>query len=482
MMNKVSVLTLGTAFLLSGCAVLGGAVDAINPFDKTDAERRAEQGEVAGESERISILELSETLSVATPIAPENIFIPEPYVNTDWPQVGGNIQHVVQHTGATGPLDRAWSVDIGEGSGRKGRIMAPPIVANGVIYTVDAGYVVRAFDEATRDRLWEFKIEGVERESTREGRTSFMDRIRDPLTFTDGDGTDKEGVGGGLAFADGYVFVSSGLGKVVSIDAATGELVWARVTRVPLNSAPTVSNGRVFVLSDDNELYALNSNTGEVLWTYQGIVETARMLTTPVAAVQDDVVIAPFSSGELVALRVQNGGVLWQDSLSSSARLTPLASLNDIAGGPAISDGYVIASAQSGVMTAFDLRTGQRVWSQPAGTLSIPLVVADLVFVVTTEGQVAAMSKLDGSTLWLTQLENFKNQEKRKERTVWTGPIMAGNRLVVASSRGDVFMIDPRSGSILKEMDVKGPVFVPPVIANETVFLLTDDAKLVALK
>lgn len=482
MMNKVSVLTLGTAFIFSGCAVLGGAVDAINPFDKTDAERRAELGEVAGESERISILELSETLSVATPIAPENIFIPEPYVNTDWPQVGGNIQHVVQHTGATGPLDRAWSVDIGEGSGRKGRIIAPPIVANGVIYTVDAGYVVRAYDEATRDRLWEFKIEGVERESTREGRTSFMDRIRDPLTFTDGDGTDKEGVGGGLAFADGYVFVSSGLGKVVSIDAATGELVWARVTRVPLNSAPTVSNGRVFVLSDDNELYALNSNTGEVLWTYQGIVETARMLTTPVAAVQDDVVIAPFSSGELVALRVQNGGVLWQDSLSSSARLTPLASLNDIAGGPAISDGYVIASAQSGVMTAFDLRTGQRVWSQPAGTLSIPLVVADLVFVVTTDGQVAAMSKLDGSTLWLTQLENFKNQEKRKERTVWTGPIMAGNRLVVASSRGDVFMIDPRSGSILKEMDVKGSVFVPPVIANETVFLLTDDAKLVALK
>lgn len=482
MTNKLSVLMLGTAYLLSGCALLGGAVDAVNPFDKTDAERRAEQGEVAGESDRISILELSETLSVATPIAPENIFIPEPYVNTDWPQVGGNIQHVVQHTGASGPLDRAWSVDIGQGSGRKGRIMAPPIIANGVVYTVDANYVVRAFDEQTQNRLWEFKIEGVERESTREGRTSFMDRIRDPLTFTDGDGSDKEGVGGGLAFADGYIFVSSGLGKVVSLDATTGELVWARVTRVPLNSAPTVSNGRVFVSSDDNELYALNSNTGEVLWTYQGIVETARMLTTPVAAVQDDVVIAPFSSGELVALRVQNGGVLWQDSLSSSARLTPLASLNDIAGGPAIADGYVIASAQSGVMTAFDLRTGQRVWSQPAGTLSIPLVVADLVFVVTTEGQVVAMSKLDGSILWLTQLENFKNQEKRKERTVWTGPVMAGNRLVVASSRGDVFMIDPRSGAIVKEMDVKGPVFVPPVIANETVYLLTDEAKLVALK
>ena len=251
---------------------------------------------------------------------------------------------------------------------------------------------------------------------------------------------------------------------------------------MPINSVPTIDNGRVFVISDDNELFALNAETGEVLWTYQGITETASMLTSPAPAVVDDVVIAPFSSGELIALRVQNGGVLWQDALSSTARLTPLASLNDISGGPAIADGYVIATAQSGIMTAFDLRTGQRVWSQPAGSLTIPLIVADVVFTVTTSGQVAALNKLDGTVLWIQQLENFKNEKKRKERTVWTGPLLAGNRLLVASSKGDVIMLDPRSGSILKEERLKSPIFVPPVIANETVYFLTDEAKLVALR
>jgi len=482
MKNSALIATFAASLLLSGCALLGGVADAVNPFDKTEAEIRAEQGEVAGESERISILQLSETLTLAAPTPPENIFIPEPYVNTDWPQVGGNVAHVVQHTGASGPLDKAWSIDIGDGSGRKGRITAPPVIANGIIYVVDAKYNVSAINEATQERLWSFKVEAVQRESTREGKTSIIDRIKDPLTFTDGDGSDKEGVGGGVAFADNKVFVSSGLGKVVALDATTGALIWARQTRVPMNSAPTVHNGRVFVSSDDNELFALNSNTGEVLWSYQGIIETARMLTTPAPAVQEDVIIAPFSSGELVALRVQNGGVLWQDSLSSSARLTPLASLNDIAGGPAIADGYVLASAQSGVMTAFDLRTGQRVWSQPAGMLSIPLVAADVVFAVTTDGQVAAMSKIDGTVFWLTPLVAFKNEKKRKERIVWTGPVMAGNRLVVASSEGEVVTLDPRSGAILKTLDLKSPVFVPPVIANETVYLLTDDAKLVALK
>lgn len=478
MKNNSLLLAILSAAVLSGCSTL----DAINPFDKTESAKRAEQGEVAGEDQRISILELSETLTVVDPITPDQIILPDPYVNTDWPQTGGNVQHVVQHTGATGPLDRVWSVDIGEGSGRKGRIVAPPVIANGTIFTVDSRYLVSAFNEASGDKIWSFKVEAVQRESTRVGKTSFMDRIRDPLTFADGDGSDKEGVGGGIAFANDTVFVSSGLGKMVALNAQTGALIWARQTRVPLNSVPTVDNGRVFVISDDNELFALNANTGEVLWSYQGIIETASMLTSPAPAVVDDVVIAPFSSGELIALRVQNGGVLWQDSLSSTARLTPLASLNDISGGPAVADGYVIATAQSGVMTAFDLRTGQRVWTQPAGSLSIPLIAGDVVFTTTTTGQVAAMSKLDGTVLWIQQLENFQNAKKRKKRTVWIGPLLAGNRLVAASSQGDVTVLDPRSGSILKEMSVKAPVFVSPVIANETVYVLTDEAKLVAFK
>jgi len=213
MKNNLLALTAISAVLLSGCSTL----DAINPFDKSDADKRAEQGEVGGDDQRISILELSETLTVAAPTAPENILLPDPYVNTDWPQAGGNVQHAVQHTGASGPLDKAWTIDIGEGSGRKGRIVAPPVIADGVIYTVDANYKVSAFNEATTEKLWTYKVEAVQRSSTRVGKTSLIDRIKDPLTFTDGDGSDKEGVGGGVAFANGVVFVTTGLGQIVAL-------------------------------------------------------------------------------------------------------------------------------------------------------------------------------------------------------------------------------------------------------------------------
>ena len=478
-------LSAATILMLSACSTLGGigdAVSSINPFDKSDEEARNAQGDVAGETDRISILELNETLQVSGTITPDQVTLPPAYANTDWPQVGGNPAHAVQHTGATGNFDKLWSKDTGKGSARKGRVVAPPIVAGGRIFAMDGFNRVTAMDANSGDKVWDYKVALEEREKTRVGRTGIVERVRDPLSFFDGSGTDKESVGGGIAVADGKLFISSGLGVVTALDAQNGEEIWTRNTRVPMHSAPTASDGRVFAVSDDNELFAFNANTGEVIWTYQGIVESARMLTAPSPAVVGDTVISGFASGELIAFRVQNGGVLWQDALSSAGQLTPLASLNDIAAGPVIADGYVIASAQSGVTSAFDLRTGQRIWTQPAGSLGFPLIAGDFVYTATTDGQIVCMSKLDGSVIWIQQLQAHKNAKKKKKRIAWSGPILVGERLMVMSSQGKAVTISPYDGSIISEFKVGEDVFVSPIIANETVYVMTDSAKLIAFR
>ncbi len=468
--------TIVAVAMLSGCSTL----NVINPFDGGDGP---DQGDVAGSERRISILELNDTLSLGGTVTPDQIVLPQAYVNTDWPQIGGNVAHVVQHTGASGSLQKIWSKDVGDGSDRKGFVAAPPVIANGIIYVMDADSTVRAFSESSGGRLWDFKIEISETERTRTKDTSIIDRIRDPRSFLDGSGRDKDGVGGGLAFDDGVLYVSSGLGVLIALDAASGAEIWRKSVRVPLHSAPTVADGRVYAITDDNEIIAFDANdNGAVLWTYQGIVETARMLTVPAPAVQNEAVITPFSSGEVVALRVQNGSVLWQDALASSTRLTPLAALNDIAFGPVIADGYVIATAQSGVMTAFDFRTGQRVWSQPAGSIGMPWIAGDFIFTVTTDSKVAALSKIDGSVIWIQQLEMFKKPNKRKDRIVWSGPVLAGDRLIVVSSKGCMIILNPYDGSILEERKIGDAVMVAPIIANETVYILNDKAKLIALR
>lgn len=475
-------IALAAALMLSACSTIGSVTDAINPFDKTEAQKKAEQGEVAGEDERISILALDDTLQISGSVTPDQIVLPTPYMNSDWPQPGGSASHNVQNTAAPGPLKKIWEKDIGDGSGRKGAVLAPPIIVGGRMFTMDADNTVRATDLSSGDRVWQHKIEVTLKGKTRTGRVGILERISDPLSFRDRGGRDRESVGGGVTSGGGVIFVTSGLGVVEALDINTGKSLWRKRTLVPMHSAPIYADGRIFAISDDNELIAMNAATGDVLWTYQAIIESARMLTAPSAAVVDEVVIAPFASGEIVALRVQNGSVLWQDALSSTGRLTPLATLNDVAAGPVIVDGYVIASAQSGNTTAFDLRTGQRIWTQPAGSLGYPLVAGDFVYSVTTDGQAVCMSKIDGSVIWITQLAQFKNEKKRKDRISWAGPIFAGERIVTFSSLGTGVAINPYTGEVINEFKVGDSIYVPPIIANETVYVLTDNAKIVALK
>ncbi len=482
-MNKslkhILVPTLGL-LMLSGCSTIGSVADAINPFDETAAQKLKKQGDVAGKEQRISLLTAEESLQPSEEITPADIALPQTYVNADWPQPGGNAVHAMQRPTTDGQLTRLWTRDVGDGSSRKGRIVASPVVAGGKIFVMDGKNRVTAYDANSGARVWSHVVRVEAAGRTREGRANLFERVTNP--FGDGGGDDRESVGGGIAAADGKIFVTSGLGAVEALDAQTGQSVWKKRLTTPLHSAPTVSNGRLFAVSDDNELFAINSATGEVLWTYQGIVESARMLTAPSPAVFEDVVIAPFASGELVALRVQNGVVLWQDALSSSGQLTPLSSLNDIASGPVIADGYVIATAQSGVISAFDLRNGQRVWTQPAGSLGYPWVAGDFVYTVTTGGEVACMSKTSGAVVWTQQLRAFKNEKKRKERIAWAGPILIGNSLLTVSSRGEAVELNPYTGEVFRKFKLGDPVFVSPIVANQTVYVLNDKAKLIALR
>lgn len=482
MKTNLRLLCLTVAALsVSACSTIGNVTEKINPFDETSEQKRDRQGSVAGDAERISLLSIEDTLSVTGELTPADIALPPSYVNAEWPQTGGSMANVMQHTAAGGTLQKIWSKDIGDGSGRKGRVTAPPVITGGRIFAMDGDNTVYALDETGGSRVWKHEIKVVSKGKTREGRAGILERAMNPLVG-DAGGRDKESVGGGVAAVDGTVFATSGLGVIQALDANTGELIWSRRMNTPIHSAPKVSGGRLFAISDDNELFAVNAATGDVLWTYQGIVESARMLTTPSPAVVDDVVVAPFASGEIVALQAQNGNVLWQDSLSSAGRLTPLASLNDISGGPVVADGYVIATAQSGVINAFDLRTGDRIWTQPAGSLGFPWVVGDFVYTVTTNAEVVCMSKVTGAVIWIKELRGFKKEKSRKGRISWSGPVLAGERLVVFSSKGEAVELSPYDGSILREFDVSGSVFVPPVIANETVYVYNDDAKITAYR
>ncbi len=405
--------------------------------------------------ERISVMAEDKGLQPDSRLADVQVELPVPVENNAWPQPGGLPNHAMQHLAADG-FEIAWRTDIGAGSGRSGRIAASPIVADGRVFMLDAGTQLAAVDAASGARLWTFDIE-PQKESA-------------------------GGAGGGVAYDGGRLYVSTGYAQVIALEAESGEEVWRQTLTAPLRAGPTVGGGRVFATSIDNQVHALDAATGRRLWSHTGIAETAGIYGGASPALEGNIVIAAFSSGELFALRTDNGRVLWSDSLAGALRSDPVSSLADIRGLPVIDRSQVIAASNAGRVVSIDLRSGGRIWEQNFGSLSTPWVAGDFIFMVTVDGELVCLTRRDGRVRWVTQLQRFRDEEARRGRIVWTGPVLVGSELLVANSEGEALRVSPQTGEIGETISLPGGVFVAPVVANRTIYILTDNADLVALQ
>ena len=405
---------------------------------------------------RISVLALQRQLEPDPRLADLAVSLPRPRTNADWPQAGGVANHAMHHLAAKGALVPLWSVDIGEGSGDDTQLLSQPVIAGGRVYTMDSEALVRAQGVETGDLLWRRKLESK---------------------------GEEEGVlGGGLAVAGGRLFATTGFGDVIALDAASGEEIWRRSVTGPIRAAPTVYGRRVFVITITNELHVIDAGDGRVLWTHAGLIETAGLMGAASAAVDGSVVVVPFSSGEIVALRVENARQVWADSLTAVDRLDPISSLAHIRGRPVIDRGRVFVTSNSGRTVAIDLRTGSRLWERPIGSVHGPWVAGEFIFILSNNGELACLSRRTGGIRWVRQLQRFEDEEEREDPIYWSGPVLAGDRLIVAGSNREVWSVSPYTGKLLGRIKAPGPVYIAPAVANETVFLLTEDAELVALR
>jgi outer membrane protein assembly factor BamB len=405
---------------------------------------------------RISVLDLDKRMKPDSQLNATPILLPSPFANPAWPDAGGYPNHAMYHLALGKTLRRAWKSGVGDGMSRYGRVLAQPIVANGRVFAMDAEDHVSAYDVKSGDRIWRF----------------------DPQPENDEDTM----FGGGIAYADGRVFIGTGYAQVIALDAANGKAIWRQPVASPVRSAPTVADGRVFAITVDNELEVLAASDGHRLWTHTGIPEPAGILGGASPAVEGDTVVVPYSSGELYALRVENGRAVWSDNLATARPLGALSSLADIHGQPVIDRGRVVAVSHAGILVSIDLRTGDRVWEQDIGGTHMPWVAGDYIYVLSNSGDLICLLREDGRVRWVRTLPHYADEKDKENPLHWTGPVLAGDRLIVVSSTGEAFSVSPYTGAPLGWQDFPDGVFVSPVVAGKTLYVFTDEADLIALR
>lgn len=426
------LLLAGLCFILGACSsikgMIGGEKDVILP------------------GQRETVIATGKKLDV-TDISKIAVTLPQVHFNTEWTQPGGVPSNAPEHLALGPQLKRVWRTSIGRGSSSQGRLTAKPIIAQNLVFTLDTRATVRAFTVADGNEVWE---------------TSLVPKNEEA----------EEGFGGGLAYDGGRIFVTTAFGNVVALDARTGKRLWEKKLGIPFRAAPTAAVGRVFVVGINNQVFALSAGDGSTVWKFQNVAESAGLLSSTSPAYADGVVVVPYTTGDLIGFDVETGRPLWTDTLTRTGRLSSLSNLKNIAAQPVIYRGRVMAISNAGRVAGLDLKTGQRLWVRNFSGIQTPWAANDYVFFVNSENILIAISHADGKLRWIKRLGDGE----------WSGPVLAGNRLLVVNDQGTIRNINPFTGTEISTRDIGAKILIPPVVAGNTIYFLSDEGRLIAMR
>ena len=386
------------------------------------------------------------------------ISLPPVTVNANWTHKNGNAQHRLAHPALNRNLSQIWSVEIGEGNGRKHRITADPVIADGRVYTLDSRAGVRAHSTGG-DLLWSRDL------------TPAGDRPDDAS-------------GGGIAVSGGTVFVTTGFGEVTALEAASGATLWTQDLESAATGAPTAEAGVVYLVTRNSIGWAIDATNGRILWQVLGAPSDTGIAGGPAPALTDQLAIFPFGSGQMVAAAKAPGTSVWTATVAGQRLGRAFSRIEDLTGDPVVAGDTVYAGNHSGRVAAFDLASGRALWTAEAGAMSPIWLAGGSVFLVSDENRLMRLDAATGETVWENDLPLFDKERISRRKTVFAhyGPVLAGGRLLVASDDGTLHQYDPASGDPVAVMQLPGGAARNPVVAGGTLYIVTENGQLHAFR
>lgn len=414
---------------------------------------------LAGPRENIRPTEDGSVATAAT-VVNENraIRLSSQSANTTWPQSFGTPAYRTANAALRSAPQRIFSTSIGSGNSRKQRITASPVVAGGLIYTLDSAARVSAV-APTGGIVWS------------------TDLIPS---------SDKEGqaTGGGMAYDNGTLYVSSGYGRLAALDARTGATRWIQKLDSTGSGTPLVRDGLVYLIAGDNIAWAINTSDGRVAWQLEASPSITNVLGAPSPVLAGDYVVFGFGSGDIVAAFRRGGLRRWSATVAGQRTGRAIAKIGDVTGGPVVVGNRIYAGNHSGRIVALDAADGERIWTAREGALGPVWPAGDSIFSVTDQNKLVRINAADGGVIWAVDLPNFVKDKPRRRGASFAnyGPILAGGRIIVASSDGQLRFFSPDNGVLTASVPVPGGATSAPVVANQTLYVMGGDGELHAFR
>ncbi len=369
----------------------------------------------------------------------------------NWNHVGGNPSHLMPPIIVGSDPKKVWAQHIGEGADTYHRLITHPVVNNGLVYSMDIHGHVQARKTEDGTLAWELNT------SPEEGHSNTM--------------------GGGFAIDGDFLYITTSFGDVWCVEAQSGKNIWTKALETPIRAAPTVFAGRVFVVTVNNEIFALEAKTGDELWDYAGIIEPSSLLGGSAPAACAQAVVVALTSGEIYCLSPESGRVLWSDTMTPALRIDTVSSIAHIRARPIIEGDVVYLASHGGRIAAYELLTGKKIWAKEIGALRTPVLSGDFLFAITTNDDLVCLLKSTGQVRWAASLPRKRESD---DVITWAGPIVVNDHLVLVSTSEQMAFVNVTDGKIDKTLNLESACQLSPIVADKTIFTLTDSGLLQA--
>lgn len=401
---------------------------------------------------------MAETKITADPTAGAVSHWPQSVANSDWPQAGYHATHDIPHLSLGETLTPAWKAPAGTGTAGDQHLLSNLVSVDGLVFAADATGQISAIELSSGKVQWTHHV-------TPSGIETIV---------------------AGMCVDAAQLYATTHHGEVVAYDLKGNE-IWRKNIQIPIHAAPTVKDGRVFVVTVNNEMMALDAKSGEILWTHLGTPEVTSIFGGAAPAVSGNTVIVAYSSGEIYALRADNGAPLWGETILSAIQAESAASIGHVRARPIIHNDRVYILSHGRRLVCLDLKNGHKHWQQDISGVRTPALIGDHLYVISNTQEIICLNRHHGKIVWSAPLPQPKVVKStsifgssNSEKVNWSGPLAAGNSLILTGSNGQIAFLSPQSGEVQKHLTADSALYLSPIVVNQKLLVLTENASVMA--
>ncbi len=411
-----------------------------------------EERKIKLEGKRVSILQENSTENRNNSKATK-IILTEKVINNNWKQSYNSPSHVSINFSSDTNLNKFTKITTGKGEGDNSKILAQPVVAENKIFFMDARTNIIAYNIEKNKTEWKYSATKINE--------------------------DDHNIGGGIAIHKERVIANTPYGEVISLNINSGKVDWITDVISPIRSAPTIYNDKVMSLTLDNKLIVLDIKNGKIVWQHEGVENNTTIVSTPKVAVDDNIIIVPYSNGEFFGLNYSNGFILWKDSLIDLEESDTSNTFTDIDASPVILDNVVIITSAIGKLVALNKKNGKRIWTRDISSTQTPVVNGNSIFAVNNNKELMNLNINNGNIRWATLVNE---STKKNYENVWYSPILVNSKLLMVGGKNEILVINAFTGEIEEKYKLPNRPASSPFVVNKKIYLILRNADILTIE